>query len=199
MRLTLRPFTVLLLGIAGAGLLALALVLASSGEANNPKQAPPRSTFSLEQAMAFSDYDLYNAGETFEGTPLVAVLRRNDRAKYVSFIYGTCVAISETGCAPRFEIQVWPACVRSLALYDASIPGSPRPELTTVRGVPGAYFDGGQRLEVHTGRAQVVIFAESAQAALRVAEALRGVNASTPFSADLPEPAPGAVEGRLPC
>src|SRR5215218_1771870 len=74
-------------------------------------------------AQAFAQFPLYSAGDTFEGMALRAISRRDDapapaetvRADYVGFIYGDCVAIDESGCAPPLEIQVWPACERSLA------------------------------------------------------------------------------------
>ena len=43
---------------------------------------------------------LYNAGERVDGLPLAAVLRREDTAEFVSFIYGDCVAGDDAGCAP---------------------------------------------------------------------------------------------------
>jgi hypothetical protein len=192
-----------LVGSAGVTLAlavgALALVFASLGGANPPKQSPPRSTFTLAEARAFQEHPVHFAGDSVEGYPLVAVLRRNDTAKYVSFVYGDCYASSDNGCAPPVEIQSWPACKRHLALYDTSVPGTPTPEMTSVRGVPGAFFDDGQRLEVHTGRSLVVIFADSRDRVLRVARALRGANVGTPPDVPLPAPAVGAVDGKLSC
>lgn len=186
---------------AGATLLlaVIALARAGLGEADNPKQAPPRSTFSLEQAQAFSNHPVYYAGEQVDGLPLVSVLRRTGTADYISFIYGTCIVEADTGCAPPAEVQVWPACKRHLALYDQSVPGTPIPHATTVRGVPAAVFDDGQRLEIHTDRSLVVVFADSEARLRRIAGALRGVNVNTPPEARLPAPVAGAVEGNLSC
>lgn len=191
------------------GLVTAALALAGLGGAEDPKQAAPRSTFSLEQARAFADHALYYAGTSVDGLPLVAVLR--DKAKaaalpdkaaagdVVSFIYGDCIAAADTGCAPPAEVQIWPACVRSLALYDTSMPGTPITDHTTVRGVPAAFLDDGLRLEIHTGRSLVVVFADSQDRVGRIASALRGVNVAIPAEARLPAPVPGAVEGKLRC
>jgi hypothetical protein len=56
-------------------------------------------------------------------------------------------------------------------------PGSPTADETTVRGVPAAYFEGGNRLEIQTGTSTVVIFANHPAT---VADALRGVNNDVP-------------------
>lgn len=186
----------LLASVLAVGLATAALALAGLGEAESPKQAPPKSTFSLSQARTVSDHPLYYAGESVDGLPLVAVLR--DRG-VVSFVYGDCLATADTGCAPPAEVQVWPACTRSLALYDTSVPGTPVPDRATVRGVPAAFLDDGRRLEIHTGRSLVVVFAGSQERVRRIASVLQGVNVAVPAEAPLPAPAPGAVEGKLRC
>jgi hypothetical protein len=164
------------------------------------KQAPPRSSFDLDSARAIADFPVYYAGTAVEGHPLTAVLRRKDAADYVAFVYGDCIVESDTGCAPPAEIQVWPACIRNLSLYDAGATSSvPTPDATVVRGAPGAFFDDGRRLEIQTGRATVVIFSASRTASLRIASALRGLNVAVAAGGSLPSPVDGAVEGRLRC
>jgi hypothetical protein len=193
---------IVLVGLIAA-LVVVTVGLASSrqgsGDAPALLQSPPRSTFDLEQARAISDFPIYYAGQSIEGFPLVAVLRRDDTADYVSFIYGDCVVTSDTGCAPPAEIQAWPACKRNLRLYDATTPGTPIPDAATIRGAPAAFFEDGQRLEIQTDRATVVVFAASKEVALRVANALQGVNVDVSPGMPLPLPVPGAVEGKLPC
>ncbi len=163
------------------------------------KQAPPRSSFDLDRARAIADFPVYYGGAAVEGHPLTAVLRRKDTADYVAFVYGDCIVESDTGCAPPAEIQVWPACKRSLSLYDAGASSVPTPDRTLVRGAPGAFFDDGRRLEIQTGRATVVIFSASRAASLRIGSALRGLNVAVAAGGSLPSPADGAVEGRLRC
>ncbi|MGH3132896.1 MAG: hypothetical protein ACRDNY_03990 [Gaiellaceae bacterium] len=180
------------------GALALALALAGSGPAGDGR-GPARSTFSLEQARTFDEFPLYNAGDRVEGLPLVSVLRRNDTASYVSFVYGDCVASDDAGCAPPVEIQVWPACRRNLELYDSAQAGGPLPERVVTRGVPAAFFEEGTRLELQTGRSTVVVFAESRVRALRIAAALRAVNAPVPAGEPLPPPTRGASGDAMGC
>lgn len=178
----------------GASLLVLA-ALAGSGSAGDE----PGSVSTVAEARAFREFPLYFAGDRVDGLELLAVFRRDDTASYVSFVYGDCPARDDAGCAPPAEIQVWPACRRNLALYGGSEPKGPAVERITLRGVPAAYLEDGARLEIQTGRSTVVVFADSPARASRIVGALRSVHASEPPGAALPEPVPGAVEGRPDC
>lgn len=185
-------------------LIALALPLARGTSrlgASDVQPVTPRGNFSLAQARAFTGFPLYYAGQKLNGIPLTAVLRRNgrnDRANFVSFLYGSCVPIGETGCAPPAEVQVWPACLRNLSLYER-LPAAPTPEPALVRGATAAYFEDGQRLELQTRTSTVVVFANSRQLVDQVAAALLGVNVQEAAEGPLSPPVPGAVEGRLSC
>lgn len=192
-----RKRALALLAAAAVGLFVLATTLAVARPGSN---GDPKSTFSLEGARSFAEFPVYYAGDSVAGIPLVAVLRRDDTADYVSFIYGECDAVSETGCAPPAEVQVWPACKRNPSLYTGPrSPISPSPSPTTVRGVPAAFFDNGTRLEIQTGASTVVVFGEGADRVLEVANALRGVNVDVAAAGALPAPAIGAIEGTLAC
>jgi hypothetical protein len=132
--------------------------------------------FTLEQARAFEEYPLAYAGEEVDGLPLTAILRRDDTARYVSFVYGDCTAQSDGGCAPPAEVQVWPAGARSLGSFDRSAPGSPVPEPTRIRGLPAA-FVGEAQLELYLPGATVVVFAHTRERAIAIANELRCVRA----------------------
>ncbi|MEY2515580.1 MAG: hypothetical protein QOJ89_2938 [bacterium] len=57
------------------------------------------------------------------------------------------------------EIQTFPACERNADSYTLNPEGDPVPrENINVAGLPGAIFDGGQRVEVYMRTATVVIF-----------------------------------------
>jgi hypothetical protein len=172
-----------------------AVSLAVAGSAPSPVGA---RGFELVRSRAVAEFPLYSAGDQVDGLPLTAVLRRDDTADFVSFVYGDCVARDDEGCAPPVEVQVWPACRRNLNLYASGRPGTPVPERTTTRGVPAAFLDDGTRLELQTSRSTVVVFADSRIRVLRVAAALRPVGEHAP-SGPLPPPAPGAVQGTLAC
>jgi hypothetical protein len=184
------------LGLGGVLVIALALVLGLRSGPAGAGGASPRSSFSLEQARAFDEFPLFSPGRIVDGHPLTAVLRRDDRASYVSFVYGDCTAERDTGCAPPVEVQTWPLCRRSLALYEGgAAPGGTRPDWVLVRGVPGVFFDQGTRLELETGRSLVVVFASSREQAQRIADELEAVDGSITAGSPLPPPAAGRGKG----
>src|SRR5215216_1199803 len=177
-----RTRTLLLVTIA---LVAAALAAAYALETragDSPGAPAARGDLDRSAVRSFTRFALYSLGNSYEGVPLTAITRRDDaaaagervRADYVGFVYGDCVARDENGCAPPLEVQVWPACVRSLADYTLTPVGAPLPhEATMVRGVPAALFEDGLRLELYTGNVTVVIFGLEQAQVLRAAAALR--------------------------
>jgi hypothetical protein len=178
----LRNVTALVVCLAAAG-------CGASGASRVDPGAPPRGEISLAQVREFDDFPLLYAGEHVDGLQLVAILRRDDSAEYVSFVYGDCEPADEQGCAPPAEVQVWPACARSLDRCGSS-PDGPTAERTVVRGVPAVALDGGSQLELQSGRSTVVVFAETPARAARVARALRPVRAGS-VAGPLAPPADG--------
>jgi hypothetical protein len=188
------------------GLLAIALVLAAlaatalvvARATGERPTAVPKSNFSLAQARTFADFPIYSAGTSVEGQPLVAVLRRNNNAQnYVSFVYGDCTPSGGMGCAPPAEVQVWPACVRNISLYDEQF--GPPFERTDVRGAPAFNFEHGHRLEVQTGESTIVIFGQTPELVTAIGARLEGVNVPVQAQERLPAPAQGALEGKRAC
>jgi len=175
---TVRSLAAVMLGLALVG-----GVSAGDGRSSAPLQ----------------DFPLFNAGERVDGLSLVAVLRREGTADFVSFVYGDCVAGDDTGCAPPVEVQVWPACRRHLGLYDEVLPGGAPPERITVRGVPALLFEDGTRLELETGRSTAVVFAGTRTRVLRIAAALRAVDGTVSPGRPLPQPTRGQEGGALDC
>lgn len=141
-----------------------------------------------QSPAASRDFLLYDAGERVDGLPLTAVLRREDTADFVSFVYGDCVAGDDAGCAPPAEIQVWPACRRNLGMYDEPRADSGPSERIVLRGVPALLFDDGTRLELETGRSTVVVFAGTRARAFRIAAALRSADGTVSSGRPLPQP-----------
>jgi hypothetical protein len=148
--------------------------------------AQPRGDLTLADARAFDEFPLVYAGERVDDLPLVAILRRNDTARFVSFVYGDCRSSSyDAGCAPPAEIQVWPAGARSLAASDFGTPEvhAPAPERTSIRGSPAAFFDDGTRLEIYLSPVTVVVFADTRKRVLAIAGSLRCLARSPPMPA----------------
>ena len=206
--------------LSGLALLACAVAAALAYAAGGSRSAASSFDDSFSEldpasARAFGDFVLYSLGATFEGLPLTRIRRREDRtsapgdggfgANYVSFLYGACLPSGGAGCPYPFEVQVWPACRRTLSDYRAT-PFSAellRHERLEVRGVPAALFreaPGLARLELYTGRVTVVVFGSDDRAQLlRAAAALRAVNVAVSTDGALPAPVPGAVDGLLAC
>ena len=194
---TKSGYALILAAVIAAGAAALVLLRSGHAEANARPDAP-KSTFSVAQAKGFTDFPVYDAGDSVEGLPLVAELRRvGGGTNYVSFIYGDCTAVDDYGCAPPIEIQIWPACLRNPSLYAG--PGAPVGDKATVRGVPAAFYEDGRRLEIQTGTSTVVIFGRRQAEVVTVADALRGVNVPVRAGDNLPAPAAGALDGSLRC
>lgn len=193
-----RVLVIALVVIAAA--LAGGLVWATQSESAGSEVAPIQSNYSVEKAQGFTRFPIYYAGNSVSGYPLTGVLHDSHPAEVISFVYGDCTPPRDSeghydgGCALPVEVQVWPACYRNPGLYSG--PSSPTPDETTVRGVPAAFYEGGNRLEIQTGTSTVVIFANSPAT---VADALRGVNNNVPTGADLPAPAAAAMTGDLKC
>ncbi|MCY4088361.1 MAG: hypothetical protein OXG37_16110 [Actinomycetia bacterium] len=197
--------------VPGAPLAPPRLITPEEAEAAAAKMA-----ISHTDAQQFDDFTVYDAGDTFGSTPLKAVLRQlepidhsqrpaNMRprvANFVSHIYaaGCRPADERVRCDEEVEIQVWPACERNLSVYGLDF----SPTLMTIRGAAAASFGEG-RLEVYTGDATIVIFAESDERALLAAESLRVVNAKARGVPEiktgeaLQAPEPGALQRKLSC
>jgi len=194
-----RRRSLLVGGVVVPGLLfALALASAGAGPAGETRAARDASA-ARETLREFDEFPLYDAGGRVDGLPLVAVHRRNDTAEFVSFVYGDCAAGGDAGCAPPAEIQVWPACRRSLALYGPGEVDGVAPEPVVLRGVGGALFDEGTRLELETRGATVVVFGDSHARVLRIAKALRALDGSVRAGAPLPPAARPGIGGATDC
>jgi hypothetical protein len=194
--------------VLGGAISALAYSATGVGDAGTFDAA--HSDLSVEGAAVFPDFPLYAVGESFEGLALTGMTRRVEartapdpaRANFVGFRYGDCTPSGDSGCPAPLEIQVWPACERNFSSYSLTPAGDPLPhERLTLRGVPAAFFEEGQRLEIYTGSVSVVLFGRGKEQLLRAARELRGANGSARVETDgnLPAQAHGALEGRLRC
>ncbi len=94
-----------------------------------------------------ANFRVYSLGSSFDGLPLTAVLRQCEdpgldasigvdaRGNSTSYIYGDCeLPMGEGGCAPPLEVQVRPACERSVSDYDMELP----PRLTDLLPPPNS-------------------------------------------------------------
>lgn len=97
--------------------------------------------------MPFTEY---SAGESVAGLDLEARTANCGKRPSVTYIYGTCHATSDTGCAPPVEVQSWSFSDRKPSRAPA-----------------------GHDIEVRRGNVTVVIFAHSDRLARTALRALR--------------------------
>lgn len=181
--------------IFGALFAAFAAGLCLSACSADSDSAPP----SLSQLKDFQAYPVYYSGTSVAGNPLVEVMGDPDQyedEREASFIliYGECKdPPDEGGCPPPLQIHSQSTCTRWASL------GPNEPRLFDLRGakahrpMPG----GGASLEIFTGQVTVTMHAESQNLLDKAVQALRTVHQKQPTP--LPPPAPGSLEGKLPC
>jgi hypothetical protein len=169
----------------------------------------------LNEARRFSRFDLFYAGQKVLHLRLSSmgcsmapavdkpVLQRPPESFGLTpswdFTYGTCDAgPGEGGCAPPVDIQENESCWDNLSAYA----GHP-PRLTRLRGVPSTRTydrgDGFGEVELYTRLTTVTIDAPTVAKALRVSEALRGVNLGIDVKSALPAPSKRTLDGRMRC
>ena len=153
----------------------------------------------LEEAQHFGAFPLYYPGPAVGDLQLEAIVRTSYSSPRphirVTFLYGTCEARSEQGCAAPLHVLVWNECFRFEQRYSIR-----RGERVTVRGVPGRFrppsAGTAPRLELYPADATVVLNDYSAGrvgSLLQVAGRLRGLNVAAAPSVDLPHRPPRAA------
>jgi hypothetical protein len=194
------------------GSLLLALLVALAAFLLSRSDDPTAEV--VAKATAFREFPLYGLGPAFEGIPVVGFLRvqlpssmaqlsagERNGSNVAALIYGTCHAEPDSGCAPPLAVQVATACTRNLSLFAMNPAGTGPPIVhTRVRGVPAIWVAG--HLELYTGTVTIEIDGAHALV-LRAAAALMPANARARAIARadgrLPPPAPGHLEGTVPC
>jgi hypothetical protein len=199
--------------VAGLSLLC-GFILSGCDADDRGADDPP----SLNEVKKFDAYRVYYAGEEVAGLPLEAVTgqvqRGYKRSTVWNFGYGDCDPPSgffaEGGCSLPLQIQNWSTCYRWAGMFTRSQnayglfdprrakAARNRPRPFDFRGAKAARGAGGSALEIFTGRTTVVIWAHRRKVAKSAARQLLNVRQAQP-SAPLPPPAPGSLQGKLPC
>jgi hypothetical protein len=178
------------------------------------RKVAPNDSTSLSEVSKFDPYLVYYAGRKVDGLPFTGISEaKAGQWIYWNFSYGDCNLPSgffaEGGCSPPLSIQNWSTCYRWANMFARSrnprglfdprkVKAAPARHLFDFRGAKATRGEGGSELEIFTGRTTVVIFAHKRDLAKSVAQQLRGVRqAQTPSL--LPPPAPGSLQGKLPC
>jgi hypothetical protein len=129
----------------------MAAMLSAGCEKNDPLAAAEPSQ--RDCRMPFPEYD---AGPEVAGIPRGVSVTNCGRRPFVTYIYGTCKASSDSGCAPPLEVQTWSYCHR-------------KPRHTSATD-----------FAVRRGPATVVIFAHSEKVAQRAVALLRKARPADP-------------------
>jgi WD40 repeat protein len=177
-----------------------------SATGSNVARTAPLAVAGLARARRSRAYPLVWLGAEYRGRRVTAVLRsdysgrlpgvpRAPRVRNTTFIYGDCAAAPAGDDCRRIDIQVWPVC----AVPPPGHPGRLQPMRRVA--VAGAVADlyGGQ-WDLYTGSIVVRGFF-TGRLAMNVMRSLRGLNALAGGvrPGALPPPAPGVLEGTLPC
>jgi hypothetical protein len=183
---------------------------------------------SPDDAAKFDQFALYSGGNASGSWDLTDIIQTEQEPTQalqeagitnwdnnITFEYGSCTVpkdSTEGGCADPLQIQIWPACDRSIADYPK--PGSFGFDYTrtTLLDVPAALVDeggGDGRVELYTGAVTLVIFAPSTDDAVAASKALKPINqlardaggtvGSDGYMTSLPPPVDGAMDGTLTC
>lgn len=176
-------------------LCALAIVLAVSASGCSTGPPRPVGAADLQTIRTFPFFRVYWAGRVFAGHAVTAVdgLRDYNSSTGDTIQYGDCApngGLLHTGsCRANLEIVT--------VIYRLHCNRALGPQHNIlIRGVPATVFDGGNSIEVYTGRVAVDVYADTPANALAAARALRPVNAPGSARAPLPPPAyhPGLVD-----
>ena len=193
-----------------AAVVAGLALLTTSRPAEAGETWKANSNYSIKEAQTFQQFGVYYAGDSVLDLPLTVVHRKPvtgfgptaNAQDAIYFLYGFCnLPEGDGGCAPPVQVINEPACIYNPSLYEGQGPFGPVPDETQIRGVPAAFFEHGERLEIQTATSTVVVYGPNENAVRAVADALESLNVNprVPAGGPLPQPAPGAIEGTLPC
>ncbi len=162
----------------------LAAALLAGGCATS--QPAPLTVRELAEAQTFPFYRVYWVGPRFGSYSLVAADGRQNYSSVVgdSVYYGNCLpgktsALNGGGC----ELPLRVTTLIYTRQANASL-GAQRN--TILRGVPAVIYNGGDTVELYSGRVAIEVFSDDLPEALRAIGALRPLNA------------PGSAVGALP-
>lgn len=164
----------------------LALTAPAGGCANG--QPRPLTARALAEAQTFPFFRVYWVGPTFGRYRLVAA---DGRAGYAGDIgdgvyYGNCLsgktsALGGSGCALPLRVNTL------IYTRHANAPlGAQRN--TVLRGVPATIYEGGEAIELYSGRVAIDVRADDLADALRAVSGLRPLNAPGAATEALPPP-----------
>jgi hypothetical protein len=136
------------------GRLTVLALVATFAAVGCGSEEPQAGDSAASCGMPFAEYSV---GGSFEGIDVVSRQANCGKRPSVTYVYGTCHATSDTGCAPPLQVQTWSACHRKRSRAPA-----------------------GHDVELSRGEVTVVVFARSDGLAHRAARAIRKARTADP-------------------
>ena len=176
-------------------LCAVGLGCAALAGCGDTLQGHPVGVGTLQAFVAVNRMPIYWLGETFKGMPLTQV--GEDYGGAYTMQYGNCAIGGQNTCVSPLQIVTSPE--------DSFRPGSPGHAATIrERGRRALLLEGGDTIEIATGRVMVDIYARSEELALAASAIMVPINEPGLPGSPLPAPAPRAhapaepLPGQLP-
>jgi hypothetical protein len=153
----------------------------------------------VDAAAEFERFPIYWLGESFEGHELEHISELGETNPGVTIVYGTCDHSGfNGGCAPTLQLQEMPLC-----FHLDTATRNPIWRTREIRGAPVGSQDGALVLFTRTRQIKVYRGEGSNRGMpMRALETLRSLNDVEPVLAaggPFPPPAPGVLEGDVPC
>lgn len=164
----------------GAVSLALTAVgCGEDGDAPGSDNEDDDGSWTIDDARAFDEFQLYWVGSEYAGLPLTDIIRYRyeggaSTENSVSFLYGDCDPASgpfdEGGCALPLTLRIEPYCDKPPELFSA-ISGLD----TDIRGAIARTSEGASHATIWTGDVTIGISATQEGGAMDAVEALRPI------------------------
>ncbi len=151
-------------------------------------QSAPLGARELAEAQTFPFYRVYWVGPRFGSYRLAGAegLANYNSAVGQSVYYGSCLsgkstALGGSGCVLPLQITTL------IYTRHANAPLGPQRN-TLLRGVPAVIYNGGDSIELYSGRLAIDVFSDGLSEGLRAVRALRPLNALGSAFGPLPPP-----------
>ncbi len=181
-------FALILLGVFAGALALTGLVVSVLDDGGGRGGAPAsagQTGWTLEDARQFNEFPLYWLGESYDGLPLNRIIRHRFEPgpemrpglrgeNSVTFVYGDCTPVGDSGCPPPVQVIVEAYCTRPPELLAEEVKDGPP---IVLRGALAQPL-GPDQVMVWTGDARVTVFdVRDGGVALATMEALKAVAA----------------------
>lgn len=139
-------------------------------EAPTSNNQDDNDPWTIEDARAFDEFQLYWLGETYGGLPLTKIIRYKydggrggSSENTVTFTYGSCEQPPDGGCAAPLQIEIGPYCDRPPSLLPAVAEFGPDFDIRGALGRPRGF----DQTRVWIGDTYLALHGDDTQTAAR--------------------------------